>query len=239
MVGFMGGNITYMVRYSNDEPASTRPRRVRNSLSVAEIVGAAREVLAEKGLEGLTIRAVATRLGAGPMALYTHVASKDELLDLVLDGLLGELVTGDDPNRPWDEVVTDAALRLLAHLRAHPWAVTALFARPDPGRGATAAGELYLAAALRGGLDARQAVELFTGLLAFVYGAAGFLAPSARGDSQSRAEVAERIREAPIEYFPATVAVADELADYGSDAQLRSIVASLVRGVAAGDGRRS
>ncbi|WP_168200416.1 TetR/AcrR family transcriptional regulator [Protaetiibacter larvae] len=206
---------------------------------MAEITSAAREVLIEKGLEGFTIRAVAERLGAGPMALYTHVASKDELLDLVLDGLLGELVARDDPSRPWDEVVVEAALRLLAHLRAHPWAVTALFARPDPGRGATAAGELYLAAALRGGLDARQAVELFTGLLAFVYGAAGFLAPAARPGSQRRTEVADRIRAAPAEHFPATVAVADELADYGSDAQLRSIVESLVRGVAAGDARRS
>ena len=97
----------------------------------------------------------------------------------MLDGLLGELAGPDDPTRPWDEVVVEAALRLLDHLRAHPWAVPALFSRPDPGRGATAAGELYLAAALRGGLNAAESVLLFTGLLALVYGAAGFLSSSA------------------------------------------------------------
>jgi len=221
------------------EYGSPRPRRRRNSLSAGEITGAARQVLIDDGLEGFTMRAVATRLGAGPMALYTHVASKEELLDHVLDELLGELDAADDPNRPWDEVVVDAALRLLAHLRSHPWAVPALFSRPDPGRGATAAGELYLSAALRGGLTASEAVQLFTGLLALIYGAAGFLAPVARPVAQDRAAVAAVIREATADAFPATAAVADELVDYGSDAQLRGIVEAFVRGVGRGVRQRS
>jgi len=217
----------------------SRPRRRRNSLSVSEITDAARELLIERGLDGLTMRSVAGRLGAGPMALYTHVASKEQLLDLVLDGLLAEIAGADDPDRPWDEVVVEAALRLLDHLRAHPWAVPALFSRPDPGRGATAAGELYLAAALRGGLSAHEAVELFTGLLALVYGAAGFLAPMVRPAAQDRAAVAAVIREASASTFPATAAVADELVDYGSDAQLRAIVVAFVRGVGRGVHPRS
>ncbi len=221
------------------ESGSTRPRRRRNSLSVDEITGAARELLITEGLEGFTMRAVATRLGAGPMALYTHVSSKEELLDLVLDGLLGEIAGVDDPTRPWDEVVVEAALRLLAHLRAHPWAVSALLSRPDPGRGATMAGELYLAAGLRGGLGARESVELFTGLLALVYGAAGFLAPIARAVAQDRVAVAAVIRAADADAFPATAAVADELVDYGSDAQLRGIVEAYVRGVGRGMHPRS
>lgn len=218
------------------DPESPRTRRRRNSLNIGEITAAARQVLIDDGLDGFTMRAVATRLGAGPMALYTHVASKEELLDLVLDGLLGELAAVDDPTRAWDEVVVDAALRLLAHLRAHPWAVPALFSRPDPGRGATAAGELYLAAALRGGLTASEAVQMFTGLLALVYGAAGFLAPVARPAAldpaaQDRAAVTAVIRAASADAFPATAAVADELVEYGSDAQLRAIVEAFVRGV--------
>ena len=218
---------------------SARPRRRRNSLTTTEITAAARQVLIADGLEGFTMRAVAARLGAGPMALYTHVASKEELLDLVLDGLLGELAGPDDPTRPWDEVVVEAALRLLDHLRAHPWAVPALFSRPDPGRGATAAGELYLAAALRGGLNAAESVLLFTGLLALVYGAAGFLSSSAGPAAQDRAAVAAVIREASADTFPATAAVAEELVDYGSDAQVRAIVESYVRGVGRGVHPRS
>ncbi|AYF98936.1 hypothetical protein [Protaetiibacter intestinalis] len=171
------------------------------------------------------------------MALYTHVASKEELLDLVLSGYLGEIAGEDDPTRPWDEVVVEAALRLLDHLRANPWAVPALFARPDPGRGATAAGELYLSAALRGGLTHREAVELFTGLLALVYGAAGFLAPVVRPAAQDRAAVAAVIRAASAEAYPATAAVADELVAYGSDEQLRAIVEAYVHGVAHRSGR--
>jgi AcrR family transcriptional regulator len=224
---------------ANTSPASPRPRRRRNSLTSGEITAVARQVLIDGGLEGFTMRAVATRLGAGPMALYTHVGSKEELLDLVLDGLLGELDASDDPSRPWDQVVVDAALRLLDHLRRHPWAVPALFSRPDPGRGATAAGELYLSAALRGGLTAAESVQLFTGLLALVYGAAGFLFSSAGPGGQDRAAVAVAIREASADTFPATAAVADELVDYGSDTQLRAIVESYVRGVGRGVHPRS
>src|SRR6478735_4442480 len=106
-----------MYGMATTHPEPSRPRRRRNSLTAAEITAAARQVLIADGLDGFTMRAVATRLGAGPMALYTHVASKEELLDLVLDGLLGELAGPDDPARPWDEVVVDAALRLLRHLR--------------------------------------------------------------------------------------------------------------------------
>ena len=157
----------------------------------------------------------------------------------MLDGLLGELAGPDDPARPWDEVVVDAALRLLGHLRAHPWAVPALFSRPDPGRGATAAGELYLAAALRGGLTAAESVQLFTGLLALVYGAAGFLSSWAGPAAQDRAAVAAVIREASADAFPATAAVAEELVDYGSDAQVRAIVEAYVRGVGRGVHPRS
>ena len=173
------------------------------------------------------------------MALYTHVSSKEQLLDLVLDGLLDEVARADDPERPWDEVVVDAALRLLVHLRAHPWAVPALFSRPDPGRGATAAGELYLAAGLRGGLTERQTVELFTGLLALVYGAAGFLAPAGRQVTQDRSAVADTIRGANAEQFPATARVADELVEYGSDEQVRAIIEAYVRGVGRGARPRS
>ena len=136
--------------------------------------------------------------------------------------------------RPWDEVVVDAALRLLDHLRRHPWAVPALFSRPDPGRGATAAGELYLSAALRGGLTAAESVQLFTGLLALVYGAAGFLFSVSRAGRPGSRRRGGGHPGGVRRHFPATAAVADELVDYGSDTQLRAIVESYVRGVGAG-----
>jgi len=232
-----------VVRYNNTG-SERRQRRARNSLTKAEIVAAARSILETAGTDGLTMRAVADRLGAAPMALYTHVSSKEEVLDSALDGLLGQLLVGehalaDDPTRPWTDVIVGFAERHLALLTNNPWAISGLLARPAPGASATAVGEVYLATALRGGVSSRTAVEAFTGVLALIYGAAGFLTGGASGvGAQSRAEVEEQITDTPRGVFPATEAVAPELAQFGSPAHLHGILTALVKGLQAADAPR-
>lgn len=209
-----------------------RRRRPRNSLTRAEIVAAAREVLRDHGEAGFTIRAVGDRLGASAMSLYTHVASKEELLDAALDDVLLGFPLADDPDRPAGEMLLAFAEAHLALLRANPWAVPVLLSRPLPGPGATAVGERYFAAALRGGASPLQAVEVFTGVVAVVYGAAGFLVePAAASGGQTRAEVDERMLAGLSAAFPATAVVMPHLLSYGSDAQLRGILTALIDGL--------
>jgi AcrR family transcriptional regulator len=62
-------------------PPLTRPRIVRTALRLVD----------EHGLATLTMRSLATELQVSPMALYNHVRDKEELLDLMLDLLLGEV----------------------------------------------------------------------------------------------------------------------------------------------------
>ena len=72
------------------EPPS--PRRTpgrRAGLGREQVLEAARALLTERGSAGLTMRALAARLGVAPNALYSHVADKTELVDLVLDDVLG------------------------------------------------------------------------------------------------------------------------------------------------------
>jgi AcrR family transcriptional regulator len=81
-------------------PDSPTPRaRPRASLTRESIVDAAVAILDEDGLDGLTMRAVADRLGSGAMSLYRHVESREALLDLVVLRLTGEATslvrTGD------------------------------------------------------------------------------------------------------------------------------------------------
>jgi AcrR family transcriptional regulator len=69
---------------SQDEiprPPLTRPRVVRTALRLAD----------QHGLPALTMRALATELQVSPMALYNHVRDKDELVDLLVDLMLGEV----------------------------------------------------------------------------------------------------------------------------------------------------
>jgi TetR/AcrR family transcriptional regulator, tetracycline repressor protein len=69
---------------SQDEmprPALSRPRVVRTALRLVD----------EHGVAALTMRALATELQVSPMALYNHVRDKEELVDLMLDLILGEV----------------------------------------------------------------------------------------------------------------------------------------------------
>src|SRR6478672_5502572 len=70
----------------------TRPqRRQKEQLTRERIVAEAIRLLDEEGLEALSMRSLGQRLGAGATSLYRHVASKDELIELVADEVYGEM----------------------------------------------------------------------------------------------------------------------------------------------------
>ncbi|HEU0182205.1 MAG TPA: helix-turn-helix domain-containing protein [Agromyces mariniharenae] len=204
-------------------------RRRRNSLSRDEIVAAAFELF-EEGAADVSLRSVATRIGASPMGLYAHIATKADLLDAVADRVLDELPGPDDGTRDWIDAGVDRAAAHLAVLTAHPWAVPVLLARPNPGPAAAIAGEHYLRTFARG-LDPDAAAVAFTATLAVVYGTAAFTTAAGRSaDAQERDAVVERIRG--VEGLPHTAAATGTLADYGSEAQFRRSVRALLTGLA-------
>ena len=90
----------------------TRPqRRQKEQLTRERIVAEAIALLDEEGIEALSMRTLGQRLGAGATSLYRHVASKDELIELVTDEVYGEL---DVP-----EITDPASWRLALHVNAH------------------------------------------------------------------------------------------------------------------------
>ena len=68
------------------------------------MLAAARSALAEDGVEAVSMRQLARRLGVAPNALYSHVASREELIDALLDDTLNE-VRAPDPWLPWSAPV--------------------------------------------------------------------------------------------------------------------------------------
>jgi AcrR family transcriptional regulator len=218
-----------MVRYAQE-----RVRRPRNSITRDEIVRVALGICETDGADALTIRAVASAMGAAPMSLYNHVATKDELLDAVLDEVMGRLRVATDTSKPWQDELVSFALALAEHLDAHRWAVQPLMMRPDPGEHTTAVGEVALAAALRGGLSASEAVTAFAALISLVYGRAAFLAAAERPGAQRVDEVDARISEAAFAQFPATASVAAELIGYASPLHLERAVRAVVAGLSRG-----
>src|SRR5215208_2941009 len=149
-------------------PPKTRTRRPRGSLSREGILDAA-EAVAAQGFDKLTMRAVAARLGAVPMALYNHFATKEQLVDALLDRVL----TRFQPEPATDDWAADLQAFARAHRRLlvdHPWAVAPLFTQPNPGLGAVRIGEHVLGILRHGGLSDDRCVAAFSGLIAINYG---------------------------------------------------------------------
>ena len=98
---------------------SEAPRRV--PLDRDRVVRAAIALADEGGLGSLTMRKLAEKLDVVPMALYKHVANKDELLDAMVDVVFGELEfpTGGG----WKTAMRARAISMREGLLRHPWAV--------------------------------------------------------------------------------------------------------------------
>lgn len=91
------------------EQTRRRTRGMRAGLTREQIVEAALRTLADRGLDGLSLRAVAAELGVAPNAIYSHLADKDALIDAVLDSVLAAVPdpTARDPRRALTAIMTD------------------------------------------------------------------------------------------------------------------------------------
>jgi TetR/AcrR family transcriptional regulator, tetracycline repressor protein len=91
-------------------------------LTKAAIVQAALDLMDETGMDGLTVRALAARLGVQAPALYWHVRSKQALLDEMATQIwrqIGEVMAGLPADLPWREVMRTYAATVRAELLGH------------------------------------------------------------------------------------------------------------------------
>jgi AcrR family transcriptional regulator len=109
-------------------PEPEQPKRPTRD----DIVAAATGLADAEGLQAVSIRRVAATLRTRPMGLYSHIARKDDLLDLMLDHVLGELLLDQLPG-DWRQALRAIAQRTRATARRHPWIIGALGQRPTIG----------------------------------------------------------------------------------------------------------
>jgi AcrR family transcriptional regulator len=207
-----------------------RTRRPRGSLGREVILDAA-EAVAEEGFDALTMRAVAARLGAVPMALYNHFATKDDLVDALLDRVLGRFEAPGESGK-WRDDLRAFARAHRRLLTRHPWAVAPLFSRPSPGLGAVRIGEVALGILRRGGLSDGLAVAAFSGVIALNYGWSSFTAARDLDPSGPAHDVGAALATLPAAEFPLTVAVAGEMGAYGGDDHYEFVLDRFVAGLA-------
>lgn len=180
-----------------------RPSRgPKPGLTLERIVTAAVAVADAEGLAAVSMRRLSTELGTGTMSLYRYVPGKAELLDLMLDRVLGEPLpaateepagrpAGADPAGPsgagpadWRAAIDTMARSYLDNLHRHPWLLKINQARTVLGPSALRGLDLALAG-LRGmGLRDPELIGVIITVNSFVEGLA-----------RSRADAAEAVRQ--------------------------------------------
>ncbi|NEK57868.1 TetR/AcrR family transcriptional regulator [Geodermatophilus sabuli] len=154
--------------------ADSRPGP-KTTLDVDRIVAAAVALADADGLSALSMRRVAAELGVAAMTLYTHVPGKGELLDLMLDAVLGELHPDERllTAGPWRARLEALARANWDFFLRHPWALHVSTGRPPLGPGLMRKYELELRAVDGLGLPEVQMDLLVTLVNGFVRGTVG------------------------------------------------------------------
>ncbi len=103
----------------------------REPLTKERILRTAVPLADEGGVESLSMRRIAQELGVVPMALYKHVANKDEMLDGMVDVIVGEI---DPPleGADWKTAIRERVLSARRALLRHPWASRVIESRTAP-----------------------------------------------------------------------------------------------------------
>jgi AcrR family transcriptional regulator len=155
--------------WARPEPAARRPRFSREQIAAAALA-----IADADGFEAVTMRRIAAALGAGTMSLYRYIETKDDLLALLDDAILGKAIVPGTLPADWHEALALVARRSREAYLSHPWAVAALQGRAAPGAPAGPNGlrhfEQSLAAVAGAPLNLRARLDLLGIVDDYVYG---------------------------------------------------------------------
>jgi AcrR family transcriptional regulator len=183
----------------------------RQTLTRERVVAEAVTVIGVDGVDALSMRALASRLGVVPGALYRHVRNKEQLHDLVLDGVLAEIDTMVDRALAWTDRVKMLAHRLRKVLEDHPGIAKLLKIRDPLGPHSLALAEAFLAPLREAGLPERQTGLAFSLVYDYTLGFALSSPTSVNEqrvrDAATRRELHAFLRSLPVDRFPALVAL--------------------------------
>lgn len=138
-------------------------------LSKQRVVVEAVRLADSEGVAGLSMRRLAGALGAGAMSLYHYVASKDELLDAMIDIVFEEIELPPEET-DWQSAMRRVATSTRQVLARHPWAIGLMESRTSPGPANLRHREAFTACLRRAGFSALTATHANWLLNSYVYG---------------------------------------------------------------------
>ena len=138
-------------------------------LSKRRVVVEAVRIADDEGVDGLSMRRLAGALGAGAMSLYHYVASKDELLDAMIDIVFEEIELPTD-DADWQSAMRREAVSTRQVLARHPWAIGLMESRTSPGPANLRHREAVTACLRKAGFSVVAATHANWLLNSYVYG---------------------------------------------------------------------
>lgn len=212
----------------NGRPDAARARTGRRAaLSRAQVLTAALALIDAEGVEALSMRRLGKALDRDPMRLYRHAASKDALLDGVVEVVLSELDVPRTDDGDWEAVLRRSAHAFRALAIAHPHVVPLLVTRPlatplvmRPLSSLRLLEDL-LDLFVEAGFDGRGALHAFRLYVGFLY---GHVLNELQENVQNPDETDELLRlglfRLSVSEFPRLRALAGELAAYDGEREL-------------------
>jgi AcrR family transcriptional regulator len=141
----------------------------RNRLSRERVLHVAMAKADAGGLEALSMRQLAEALDVAPMALYRHVANKDDLIDAMVDVVFSEIglpLAGDD----WKASMRQRAIAVRDALARHRWAIGLMEARRNPGPANLRHHDAVIGRLRAAGFSVVMTAHAYSLLDAYIYG---------------------------------------------------------------------
>jgi AcrR family transcriptional regulator len=130
----VGDHGPFGLLWQPEAPVAHGGRGRGSGLNRGEIVAAALRVAEGEGPDAVSMRRIAKELGVGTMSLYHHIPTKDDLLDLMNDHVMGELVLpGDALGDTWQEGLAAISRRTREVYTRHGWMLSGAWERPQFG----------------------------------------------------------------------------------------------------------
>lgn len=176
----------------------------REYLNLNRVLNTAVALADEAGIEAISMRKLAQKLGVVPMALYKHVANKEQLLDGIVDVVVSEIAP-PDPTVDWKRAVRARILSARAALLRHPWARRVMESKATPTPVVLDYIESTIAIFVAGGLSVDLTHHALHALGSRIFG----FTQELYNDSQSADPIPPEVLQMLAQRYPHSAAVAD------------------------------
>ena len=175
--------------------------KARTALSRERVLRAALALADEGRTATPTMRSLAEVLGVAPMALYRHVANKEDLVDGLVDLVFAEIDLA--PSRAgWKAAMRLRAISAREVLSRHPWAVELMESRRNPGAATLRHHDAVLGSLRQAGFSIAMAAHAYSLVDSYIYGFA-LEQKSLPFDASNVAEVAQSmLKQFPVDTYP-------------------------------------